>query len=36
MESQHITFTKKQLEKGIKYVLELISRIYNVNPSKYI
>ncbi|KAK6759758.1 hypothetical protein RB195_021367 [Necator americanus] len=34
MECQHMHFQKKQLAKGMNYVLELIARRFNVNPSK--
>ncbi|GMT33089.1 hypothetical protein PFISCL1PPCAC_24386, partial [Pristionchus fissidentatus] len=34
MNCQHINFQKKQLEKGMHYVLELVARRYNVNPAK--
>uniref|UniRef100_A0A1I7X6E1 Doublecortin domain-containing protein n=1 Tax=Heterorhabditis bacteriophora TaxID=37862 RepID=A0A1I7X6E1_HETBA len=34
LECQHINFQKKQLEKGMHYVLELIARKFNVNPLK--
>ncbi|CAB3410142.1 unnamed protein product [Caenorhabditis bovis] len=36
MESQYMNFQRKQLEKGMNYVLELIARRYNVNPSKLV
>ncbi|KAK6060245.1 hypothetical protein COOONC_02100 [Cooperia oncophora] len=34
MECQHIHFQKKQLAKGMNYVLELVARRFNVNPMK--
>uniref|UniRef100_A0A183FSX6 Doublecortin domain-containing protein n=1 Tax=Heligmosomoides polygyrus TaxID=6339 RepID=A0A183FSX6_HELPZ len=34
MECQHIHFQKKQLAKGMNYILELAARRYNVNPMK--
>ncbi|KAL6724833.1 hypothetical protein Aduo_019688 [Ancylostoma duodenale] len=34
MECQHMHFQKKQLAKGMNYILELIARRFNVNPSK--
>ncbi|XGW35151.1 hypothetical protein V3C99_018851, partial [Haemonchus contortus] len=34
MECQHMHFQKKQLAKGMNYVLELIARRFNVNPMK--
>ncbi|WKY14481.1 hypothetical protein Q1695_000206 [Nippostrongylus brasiliensis] len=34
MECQYLNFQKKQLAKGMSYVLELIARRFNVNPSR--
>ncbi|CZR14462.1 Doublecortin domain-containing protein [Caenorhabditis elegans] len=36
MECQFMNFQRKQLEKGMNYVLELIARRYNVNPGKLV
>ncbi|CAI5442231.1 unnamed protein product [Caenorhabditis angaria] len=36
MECQYMNFQRKQLEKGMNYVLELIARRYNINPQKLV
>lgn len=36
MTCQYVNFQKKQLEKGMPYVLELIARRFNVNPGKLV
>ncbi|CAI2343462.1 unnamed protein product [Caenorhabditis sp. 36 PRJEB53466] len=36
MECQFMNFQRKQLEKGMNYVLELIARRYSVNPGKLV
>lgn len=36
MESQHVNFQKKQLEKGMNYILELVARRYSVNPGRLV
>ncbi|CAJ0610383.1 unnamed protein product [Cylicocyclus nassatus] len=34
MDCQHMHFQKKQLAKGMNYILELVARRFNVNPTK--